>query len=189
MDYQKKPVNIKGWEMYQVDTDGNVYGQNGKILRYSINYRGYCTINFNHNHKRKGFAVHTLVARTFIKNDDVSRTQVNHKNGIKTDNRVDNLEWVTPKENVRHSREVLGFDNSSANNTQSKPIKGFDKNTGELKYKFLSLADAARLFVQPGSNYRYIQNSISRVLNDTRKSYKNCVWEYDDVLEGHREQT
>ena len=39
MDYQKKPVNIKGWEMYQVDTDGNVYGQNGKILKYSINYR------------------------------------------------------------------------------------------------------------------------------------------------------
>lgn len=189
MDYQKKPVDIKGWEMYQVDTDGNVYGQNGKILRYSINYRGYCIVNFNHNHKRKGFAVHTLVARTFIKNDDVSRTQVNHKNGIKTDNRVDNLEWVTPKENVRHSREVLGFDNSSANNTQSKPIKGFDKNTGELKYKFLSLADAARFFVQPGSNYRYIQNSISRVLNDTRKSYKNCVWKYDDVLEGHREQT
>lgn len=32
MDYQKKPVNIEGWEMYQVDTDGNVYGQNGKIM-------------------------------------------------------------------------------------------------------------------------------------------------------------
>lgn len=80
LKYQKKPINIEGWEMYQVDTDGNVYGQKGGVLKYSINHKGYCIVNFNHNHKRQGFSVHTLVAKTFIENTNPLKTQVNHKN-------------------------------------------------------------------------------------------------------------
>ena len=83
MEYEKRPVNIKGWEMYQVDTDGNVYGKNGKKLKYSLNHNGYCIVNFYHNHIRKGFGVHTIVALTFIENNNPLKTQVNHKMGIK----------------------------------------------------------------------------------------------------------
>ena len=178
MEYQKKPVNIKGWEMYQVDTEGNVYGKNGKILKYSINYRGYCIVNFYHNHIRKGFGIHTLVAMTFIENQDREKTQVNHKDGVKSNNCVNNLEWTTPKENVEHAIKVLGFDKTGANNPKAKAIQGFDKKTGELKYDFPSLADAARFFTKPGHNYRYIQNCICRVLTKDRKSYKGCIWKY-----------
>ena len=41
MNYEKCPVNIQGWEMYQVDTEGNVYGKNGKKMKPSLNVHGY----------------------------------------------------------------------------------------------------------------------------------------------------
>lgn len=178
LKYQKKPINIEGWEMYQVDTDGNVYGKNGKILKYSINHGGYCIVNLYHNHVRKGFSVHTLVAVTFIENHDKTKTQVNHKDGIKSNNCVNNLEWTTPKENVEHAINVLGFDKIGKNNPRAKSIQCFSKKTGELKYSFLSLADAARFFAEQENNHRYVQNSIYRALKNERKSYKGYVWRY-----------
>lgn len=178
MEYEKRPVNIKGWEMYQVDTQGNVYGKNGNKLKYSLNHNGYCIVNFYHNHIRKGFGVHTIVALTFLENDDPIKTQVNHKNGNKEKNNVENLEWTTPKENVEHAINILGYNKLGENNPNAKAIQGFDKKTNELKYEFLSLADAARNFTKPNGNYRYAQNSIYRVLKGERKSYKDCFWKY-----------
>ena len=98
--YEKKP--IKNFEQYSIDTDGVIYSKKDKPLKYSINHNGYCIVNFYVNHKRTGFSVHALVAATFIPNEDKEKNQVNHKNGIKTDNRVENLEWVTRSENEIH---------------------------------------------------------------------------------------
>lgn len=46
MEYQKKSVNIEGWEMYQCDTNGIVYGQNGEPLKPNINCHGYKYVVF-----------------------------------------------------------------------------------------------------------------------------------------------
>ena len=106
MEYKREPV--KGYEEYEIDTNGVVYGKNGKPLKYSINHNGYCIINFYINHKRTGFGIHTLVAKQFIPNNNINKNQVNHKDGNKINNNVENLEWVTPKENMEHSVDVLG---------------------------------------------------------------------------------
>ena len=179
MNYEKRPVNIKGWEMYQVDTNGNVYSKQGKIMKPSINHNGYLIVNFYHNHIRKGFCIHTLVATTFIEHEDY-KNQINHKDGDKQNNNVDNLEWVTAKENVQHSINVLGYNKIGINNQNSRKIFGYDKNTNELKFKFNCIADAARYFAVNNVNYRHIQNIIYCVANNKgKKSYKGYIWKYN----------
>lgn len=81
------------------------YGQSKfkeKIFSVHINTGGYPDVTLQHNGIRKTFRVHRLVAAAFIPNPE-NKVTVNHKNGIKTDNSVENLEWNTNSENTKHS--------------------------------------------------------------------------------------
>ena len=132
VSYRKE--KIVGYEPYAVDTLGIVYSKKDKPLKYSINHKGYCIINLMINGQRKGFAVHTLITKQFIHNGDPTKTQVNHINGIKTDNRVEKLEWTTPQENTQHSIYILG-NNIGSNNYKLKPVNAYDKNSS-LVFEF-----------------------------------------------------
>lgn len=106
-----KPVSRN--ENYEVSSIGNVKrvtggkgARQGKLLKCGVKKIGYPMVTLTKDGKQTLFLVHRLVAEAFFGTKD--GMDVNHKNGIKTDNRVDNLEWCTRKENINHSMRVLG---------------------------------------------------------------------------------
>lgn len=93
---------------YQISNYGRVKrirdGWPVKMLRISRDSRGYPHTSLHFDKTKTTIKIHRLVANAFIPNPEGKRT-INHINGIKTDNRVENLEWMTDVENVRHAVE------------------------------------------------------------------------------------
>jgi hypothetical protein len=102
--------NIDKYEgLYQVSNIGKVKslkrrGIKEKILKQMLISNGYLVVNL-HNKDMKTRYVHSLVGKAFLSNYE-TKLQINHKNGIKTDNRVENLEFVTAKENIKHAYDT-----------------------------------------------------------------------------------
>lgn len=101
---------IKGFPDYFVDKDGNIYSKkrNKGIFKKLIPLRAnkYLQVGLWIDGKCYQKKIHRIVAQTFIPNPK-NKPEVNHKNGDKYNNKVDNLEWVTRSENERHKCNVL----------------------------------------------------------------------------------
>lgn len=99
---------VAGFEgLYSVSRCGRVYsharyGAMSKWLRMTLDKNGYARVAFTRNNIAKTHKVHRVVALTFLPNPN-NLPCVNHINGIRNDNRVENLEWCTIKQNVRHA--------------------------------------------------------------------------------------
>ena len=91
---------------YKIYDNGIITDLNDKPLKVFTSGKGYLYVNFYVNKKTKIVFIHRLVAYMFCKGYKEG-LQVNHINGIKTDNRACNLEWVTAKENMQHSVSTL----------------------------------------------------------------------------------
>ena len=122
VEYEKfkidKPIRLIELDNLEivVSNDGNIFTTNknkirsngrkdnrkGRKLKPASDKDGYLRVVLTNNGKRKSYYVHRLVARTYLKNYN-DKLQVNHKNGIKTDNKIVNLEMVTLQENIKHS--------------------------------------------------------------------------------------
>lgn len=97
--------DIKGYEgLYQISNLGRVksYKRNNIILKPGKTKRGYMVVSLCSKKSIKKVYIHRLVAQSFIKNIN-SFEQVNHIDGDKANNKVDNLEWVSAKDNVIHA--------------------------------------------------------------------------------------
>lgn len=109
---------VVGYEdVYEVSTLGRVRRvapaqrtHPGRILSPGHNSGGYPLVNLSVGGVDRTVTVHRLVALAFLGDPPTREHQVNHKNGIRSDNRIENLEWCTPLENVRHAIDVLRRD-------------------------------------------------------------------------------
>lgn len=134
---------VDGYEgIYIVSSLGRFASvRNGKfkLRKTPPDGNGYCTVSLSKNGVHRGSKFHTLVAVAFLGRSDLN---VNHKNGIKDDNRVSNLEWVTRSQNIQHAIKngllPTGENAFQAKltNIQADRIKSSKQSTSSLMAKY-----------------------------------------------------
>lgn len=157
MEWKELPIDNR----YLVSTTGLIKGQNGRILKHALDSGGYKFVNIHNNGKAFHLSVHRAVALTFIPNPN-NLSQVNHKDENKTNNNVENLEWMSGKDNTRYSK--------------ARPVLMLDITTGEVIRRFPALREVNEVF---GNK---VHSSISKVCRGLPK-YKTAYgykWRYDE---------
>ena len=157
---------IKDFKNYLITFDGRVFSlKSNKYLKLRINSDGYYVVGLYKDGKQYQKSIARLIVEAFIPNPN-NKPEVNHKDGIKSNNIVFNLEWVTAKENTQHAK-ALGF---RENNGKRKiAVKVYDYKTDKYISIHPSISDAARTYgLNPGS--------ISSILTGNRKQIKGLTF-------------
>lgn len=180
--------DVEGYEgLYQVSNLGNVRSLDrytyrayrggkcgyhfypGKTLKLTTEKDGYKTTTLYINGKGKIHKVHRLVASVFIDNPE-SKEFVNHKDGNKANNRVDNLEWVTAKENCVHAIENGLYIHPEGVNWYSSK---FDADTiREIRHEYVRGSHDKNIY-RLAEKYRVAPQTIHKIVTNGR--YKDVV--------------
>lgn len=137
--------NVKSLDYLIIDTRKRKYIKKGKMLKQGIDKYGYYYVHLYKNNIFKYKLVHRLVAEAFIPNPN-NLQQINHKNEIKTDNKVENLEFCNAKYNLNY-----GTRNKKVSKIKSKPLKQLDKNNNLIKIWDNSLVASKSLNISSGN--------------------------------------
>jgi hypothetical protein len=177
--------DIAGYEgLFAVTRSGKVWSyprekvgfikslREGKFRSLQKMEKGYLAVILHKNSNQKRFLVHRLVAMAFIPNLE-DKPAVNHKDGDKTNNCVDNLEWVTASENNFHSYRVLGTKHPQKGkigilNHSSIPVVQYSRD-GKLINIFAGMSEVARAIGVGVAG-------ISGAVNGDYKTIKGYVW-------------
>lgn len=167
---------IDGFEGYFISENGTVQSfrsPNGrgllkstpKTLLQSTDSNGYKKVGLYKNGiLHRNCKVHTLVAKAFIPNP-LSLPEVNHKNGVKTDNNLTNLEWCSKKENMAHSRKVLR------------------KCTGDNHGRAKLTKEDVILICGSGKNHKELSQILNVHVSTVQRIARNNGWKHDKVSE------
>lgn len=155
----------KVYNSYKISNYGKVINKGGKVLSMTVDMHGYVTTSITDYGGSRIKGMHRIVATVFLPNPN-GLPEVNHIDGNKENNRVDNLEWCTKKHNQRHEANVLrqrsGENNYQSILTEKDVLTIYDlcKNS-DMKYK-----DIAKM-------YGVIPQEINRIASATCWRYLN----------------
>ena len=169
--------DIKDYEgLYQVSNWGRVksLGNGGthktsRILKSAKNTRGYLQVQLSKNGKRKWFFIHRLVAEVFLENPE-NLPQVNHIDEDKTNNRVENLEWKSHKDNNNHGTRNERISKANTNGKKTKRVLQLSLD-GELIKVWESTQECGR--------NGFCQSSVVDCCLGKQKTHKGFRWEYE----------
>lgn len=153
----------------------------GKILKPFICRNGYEGIKLVNNGRRHGYRIHRLVAQYFITNEDSNKTEVNHKDGNKLNNLVDNLEWCTRSYNTQHAWDK-GLNKGYIHN--KNPIAMIDKDTNKVLKIFNNVCDACRYLNTKITNRTGILQCCNK--KQYRKTAIGYKWSYIKDIKGDK---
>jgi hypothetical protein len=132
---------IKDFPNYAINRDGEVLNlKSNRKLKTFKNQRGYIRIAIYKDSIRNSFLVHRLVAEYYIDNVN-NYPQVNHINGIKSDNRIENLEWCNQSQNMKHAfiNKLHSFIGEKNNKSKLTELKVLEIRNSNLSSKELSI--------------------------------------------------
>lgn len=176
---------ISGFEgLYKISNKGRVKSfhrkkKKGKILSAN-NKSGYKKINLSKNGKCYSIRIHRLVAEAFIPNPE-NKSQINHLDMNKSNNKVENLEWVTPAENVRHAvKNKPEMIESLINYNKYEKPRTVQQLTmdGEVVAEYCNAQEAARETDVCGRSILMVANKKEYSPGKHRKQAGGFIWKF-----------
>ena len=148
-----------------------------KVLKTQPDKKGYHRLRVTVEREKMSYKVHREVAKAFIPNPD-NLPQVNHKDGNKSNNAVDNLEWISNRDNAHHAIENGLWENvfegsRKVNESRKRPVIGYRIDKMHELWRFESVGEAERFI---GSRH------ICDVLKGKRNHVKGWYFNYEEVM-------
>jgi hypothetical protein len=166
---------FKNFTKYEIYEDGRIWSyKTNRFLKPSIEKKGYQRVNLYDNEGTiKGYLVHRIVYEAVTGNPIPEGLQVNHIDEDKTNNHINNLNLMTPKENCNWGTGIERCSKARTNGKLSKAVGAF--KDGELVMSFLSTQEAQRNGFKSGAVSACCRNCFHREGNNIYKGYE---WRY-----------